>query len=277
LSFRRLTEMAINMRPPGSLSMRLMTWNVNHRAKAKAIPPKMPKIIASLQPDLIVLTEYVHGESRRSFLAQLAAGGLRHWLTSRVALRGENHVLVASRTPIVHGGIEAPAIAPSVPSNALHVILPHEGIEIVGLRVPDYSKQRTIKRACWDWIVEMARAIKDRPSVVLGDFNTDPKYPPSSCGDCINAVVAIGWQLASPTDGGSYWSLKNGSPCRIDHAFVSSHFTVIDTKYVTEFEGQKFVGVGPKAISDHAILAIDVELRQAGTTQGRNADASQSP
>jgi endonuclease/exonuclease/phosphatase family metal-dependent hydrolase len=243
--------------------MRLITWNVNHRTRAKAIPRELPEIIASLEPDLVVLTEYVHGASRQSFLAQLAGLGLPYWLVSRATPKGENHVLVASRTPIVAGAIEAPAIAPSVPSNALHAILPHEGIEILGLRVPDYSKQLATKRACWDWIIETAGAVKCRPFVILGDFNTDPKYPPNSCGDCFDELVAIGWKLASPVEGASYWSFKNGSPCRIDHAFVSEHFTVIDARYVTEFECQRFVGIGPKAITDHAILSIDLEICNA--------------
>jgi hypothetical protein len=96
--------------------MRLITWNVNLRTRAKAIPRELPKIIASLDPDLVVFTEYVHGASRQSFLAQLAGLGLPYWLVSRATPKGENHVLVASRTPIVAGAIEAPAIAPSVPT-----------------------------------------------------------------------------------------------------------------------------------------------------------------
>jgi endonuclease/exonuclease/phosphatase family metal-dependent hydrolase len=170
--------------------------------------------------------------------------------------------LIASRTPIELGPIEAPTIAPSVPSNALHVILPQERIEILGLRVPDYSKQRAIKRACWNWIIETAKTVKDRPVVILGDFNTGPKYSQSSCGDCIARLILGGWQLASPTDGASYWTLKNGAPCRIDHAFVSEHFTVIDSRYVTEFEGRRFIGVAQQALSDHAILSIHIELKE---------------
>ena len=249
--------------------MRLITWNVNHRTRVKPIPLRLPEIIASLEPDSVVLTEYVHGDSRRSFLAQLAGLGLPYWLVSRATPTGENHVLIVSRTPIVGGDIEAPAIAPSVPSNALHAVLPREGIEILGLRVPDYSKQLAIKRACWDWIIETATAVKDRPFVVLGDFNTDPRYPPNSCGDRIGKLVSIGWQLASPAEDASYWAFKNGTPCRIDHAFVSEHFEVMCARYVAEFEDHRFVGIGPRAISDHAILLIDVELKAS-----RNFDSS---
>jgi endonuclease/exonuclease/phosphatase family metal-dependent hydrolase len=243
------------------MTMRLMTWNLNHRAKAKAIPTNLSDIIASLEPDLVVLTEYVHGDSRQPFLTQLYDRGLRYSRVSRVTPPRENHVLIASRTPLELGSIEAPAIAPSVPSNALHVILPHEGIEILGLRVPDYSKQPAIKRACWDWIIETTRTIKDRPLVVLGDFNTDTRYGRMSCGDCIETLIGDGWQFASPADGASYWTLKDRSPCRIDHAFVSGHFVVKGSSYVTESGGRSFVGIGPDALSDHAILSIDIELR----------------
>jgi hypothetical protein len=74
-----------------------------------------------------------------------------------------------------------------------------------------------------------------------------------------------GWQLASPADGASYSSFKDGAPYRIDHAFFSEHFTVIDARYVTESGGQGFIGAGSKALSDHAILSIDVELKAIRT------------
>jgi endonuclease/exonuclease/phosphatase family metal-dependent hydrolase len=153
--------------------VRVLTWNLNHRTRAKAIPSIVADSIASLEPDLIVLTEYVHGATRRPFLDQLAERGLGYHLVSQVTPPRENHVLIVSRSPIELGSIQAPAIAPSVPSNFLHVILPQEQCEILGLRVPDYSKEPTIRRACWDWIIETAMTVKDRPFVLIGDFNTD--------------------------------------------------------------------------------------------------------
>src|SRR5271165_4862365 len=106
------------------MSLRVLAWNVNHRARAKAIPLTLADAIISLEPDVIVLTEYVHGATRSPFLAQLADCGLPYWLVSHVTPLKENHVLIASRTPIDLGSIRAPDIAPSVPSNFLHVILP---------------------------------------------------------------------------------------------------------------------------------------------------------
>jgi endonuclease/exonuclease/phosphatase family metal-dependent hydrolase len=97
-----------------------------------------------------------------------------------------------------------PEITPPVPSNALHVRLPHKGLEILGIRVPDYSKAPKTKQACWDWILETANDVQDRPFVIIGDFNTDPNYSRSTSGDRIGRLVDSGWQLASPSDGSSF-------------------------------------------------------------------------
>lgn len=67
------------MNQKGKLTMKLLTWNVNHRAKEHKIPDYMAKAIASLSPDVIVLTEYVSpkscltasGQSHQKFIKQL--------------------------------------------------------------------------------------------------------------------------------------------------------------------------------------------------------------
>jgi len=220
--------------------------------------------VASLGPDVIVLNEYVHRDSRQPFLEQLAESGFPHWQVSHVTPLGENHVLIASRAPIEVGSIRAPDIAPSVPSNFLHIRLPHEGCEILGLRVPDYSKQRTKQRECWDWIIETAATVKDRPFVLIGDFNTDPRYPRFMCGDCIGKLIEGGWQLATPTDGASYWTVNDRTPCRIGHAFVTQHFKVLNARYVTEFGALGILGSTKDALSDHAILLIEIERMASG-------------
>ena len=46
---------------------RIIAWNINHRIREKAIPDQMIEAIVSLGPDVIVLTEYVHGTTRTGF------------------------------------------------------------------------------------------------------------------------------------------------------------------------------------------------------------------
>jgi Endonuclease/Exonuclease/phosphatase family len=239
---------------PGNV--RIIAWNINHRIREKAIPGKTIEAIVSLGPDVIVLTEYVHGPTRVDFLATLAQLGFGHWLVSDARPR-ENHVLIAARSTLEPGPIFAPEIAPSVPSNALHVRLPREGLEILGIRVPDYSKALKTKRACWDWILQTASDVHDRPFVMIGDFNTDANYPRSQCGDRFGRLVDSGWQLASPVDGSSFWTLS-GHAVRIDHAFVNRHLVVENAAYVTSAGQYVFAGKEAGALSDHAVLSVDV-------------------
>lgn len=116
--------------------MKILAWNVNHRARPKAIPRGISEAIGALTPDLVVLTEYVPSSSHAGFTSALETFGLLHTHISAEAPK-ENRVLILSRWPLVHGDIHAPPIAPSVPSNALHVDVPDQGVALLGLRIPD--------------------------------------------------------------------------------------------------------------------------------------------
>jgi ABC-type Fe3+-hydroxamate transport system substrate-binding protein len=89
--------------------MKLLTWNVNHRTDEKPIPPPMAEAIISLKPDIIVLNEYVPGTSRENFLSDLKSNG---FLDIKISPgpTGQNHILIAARTPLIEGEIKAPVI-----------------------------------------------------------------------------------------------------------------------------------------------------------------------
>jgi endonuclease/exonuclease/phosphatase family metal-dependent hydrolase len=238
--------------------MKLLSWNINHRASRKRIPPLMAEAITSLLPDIIVLTEYVPGPSHESFMADLATRGFAHIGMSPHTPK-ENHIFIAARTTLVPGTIKGPPIAPSVPSNVLHVQLEGQSLNVLGLRVPDYSKQPPIRHACWDWIESTANNIKEQPFVIMGDFNVDPSYPPSKCGNRIGNLVAAGWQHAMPSSGVSYWPVAGGVGKRLDHAFISKHFIVREAEYIWESSHFIFAGKKEGAMSDHAVLLVDIE------------------
>ena len=239
--------------------MIIITWNVNHRAVEKKIPPLMADALASLNPDVIVLTEFVPGKSRDKFFTDLNSHGYVHTRMSSFTPK-ENHLLIASRHFLNDGNIKAPPIAPSVPSNALHVYLPTQNINILGLRIPDYSKKPFIKRKCWEWILETTEKVKESPFIFLGDFNTDPNYTKVRCGDRFNILIKQGWQNATPSEGASYWS-PIGNGVRIDHAFTSNHLLIKKTQFIKQSGQYVFVGKDPEALSDHAILMVDLEHR----------------
>ena len=224
--------------------MRLLTWNINHKAAMKDIPSGLVPAIGALAPDVAVLTEYVHGPSRGQFLCDLKSIGLRHFRLSPYT-QGQNRVLIAASFPLRKGRIRAPKdIDVSVSSNVLHVCA--DDIEILGLRIPDFSRTPLLRCKCWDWILKTADAdeVKDRPFVILGDFNTDPSYPQTRCGDRLEKLVDKRWQHA-PSEA-TFWNL-NGHAVRIDHVFVSRHFVIGGSR-----------SVRPCALSDHAALWVDI-------------------
>lgn len=240
--------------------MRLVTWNVNHRARPRPVPGWVPEVLQALAPDVLVLTEYVPGPPNGAFRASLASLGL-HYIALSPDAPGENRVLVASRSPVVEGNIRPPLIAPSVPSNFIHVRLPDQCLEVVGMRMPDYSKQPPVRRACWDWLEQAAGTLAGRPSVILGDFNADPRYPKSRCGDRFARLEACGWQHALP-GGASYWTPR-GRGVRIDHAFVSYHVSVRTACYVSKIAGLQLAHRNGPGIPDHAALVLVLERRAA--------------
>jgi endonuclease/exonuclease/phosphatase family metal-dependent hydrolase len=235
--------------------MKILAWNVNHRARRKAIPHGLVDAVGALAPDLVVLTEYVQSDAHGAFTRALGAVGLLHARVS-VEAPGQNQVLIASRWPLVDGDIRAPAIAPALPSNALHVQVPDGGVDVLGLRIPDYSREPAIRRQCWNWLLSTAKTVSERPFVIAGDFNTDPRYPRARCGDRIGQLVDAGFTHASPVLGASYWT-PNGHGVRIDHAFASKTLAVLHAEYVTQVGEHVLVGKRD-AYSDHAALLVDV-------------------
>ncbi len=240
--------------------MKLITWNINHRASQKRIPPSMAAGLSSLFPDVIILTEYVIGPSHESFIEELSASGFGHISISPYAYR-ENQILIAANSALLSGALKAPSIAPSVTTNFLHVHMKGHGLDIIGIRVPDYSKQPSIRNQCWDWIEDMAKVIEKEPYVIIGDFNTDPSYPLNKSGNRISNIVMAGWQHALPQSGFSYLPVNGGTGKRLDHAFVSKHFIIHRTEYIWESNGYIFAGKVPGAMSDHALLVVDIDLK----------------
>ena len=242
--------------------MKLIAWNINHRTTGRAIPPAMADALAFLDPDLIVLTEYVPSRSHSDFKKALSLNGFSNLLVSAYTPK-ENHVLIASRVNLEPGDIKAPAIAPSVPSNVLHVQVPDYDLEVLGIRVPDYSKAPRIRHACWDWIETIAAEVKGRPFVIAGDLNVDPSYPPSKCGNRIRNLTALGWQHALPSEGVSYWPLVGYSGLRLDHAFVCGRLEITGAQYVWEAGSYRFGGRNSGAMSDHAALVVEISKRKS--------------
>jgi endonuclease/exonuclease/phosphatase family metal-dependent hydrolase len=129
-------------------------------------------------------------------------------------------------------------------------------LDVLGIRIPDFSRAPRLRRATWDWVEAAAASMLDRRAVILGDLNTDPEYPPSRCGERFEKMAAIGFTHATPKDGASYWTLE-GEPKRLDHGFVSPRLRIERAAYVAQAGNHVLAGSKP-SLSDHAALVIDI-------------------
>ena len=237
--------------------MRIVAWNINSRARSKAFRDGFVEALTALEADLVVLTEYLTHDSHEVALEKLGQAGLRHRLSTEPT-PGENQVLILSRWGLTRGEITGPPISGSVPSNVLHAHVPEAGLDVLGMRMPDLGKWPQLRRAWWDWLESMAEQCVSRPFLIAGDFNTASTYPKARCGDRPARLIAGGWRHAAPSDGASYYTLRNEPKC-IDHAFVTEHFQIRQARYVTQSAGHRLIGKPAEALSDHAALVVDLE------------------
>jgi len=120
--------------------MRLLAWNLNHRATQKPIVRSVGRGDPLFHCGRDRADRVRARTSRTAFTDSLAEVRLKYqqW-TPRVSR--QNSVLIASRVELVRGEITAPADCDvALPSNVLHVHLPKYDCELLAVRVPDYSR-----------------------------------------------------------------------------------------------------------------------------------------
>jgi hypothetical protein len=239
--------------------MRFIAWNVNHRTRVKSIAPGFARGLASLQPDAIVLTEYVPGVDHERLCAQLGALGFTYMHMSHLS-PGHNQVLIGTRTPSTRGTLRLGEPAPNADSNFLHVHLEQEELELVGFRVPAYSDVDS-RRKYWKRFAKQVGPLVDSRIVLTGDFNTHLARNRCVGAQELRRLRDAGWQVITPA-GGSYCGSK-GNTTPIDHALVGRQLYVGEAVYVAEHGTFRFGGRAEHAMSDHAILAFEVAVDRA--------------
>ncbi|MES2842383.1 MAG: endonuclease/exonuclease/phosphatase family protein [Pseudomonadota bacterium] len=234
--------------------MRLVTWNVNHRAKARKIPAWIVAAIEQREPDLLVLTEYVEGLEHQDFSSALADIGLAHVACS-TRVSGHNQILIAARLPLLPGQVFAPALHDAVPPNFLHVTLPDIGVDCFGVRIPVGSGFDHLKRSLWEWLLDTAASKVDARALLTGDLNTHPGDSHARCGDCLASLQELGWRSGSPVRGASFGGPEGSR--KIDHLYVTSSLTVSNSVYDWEWTNAEN-GWDKVGLPDHAMIVADL-------------------
>lgn len=221
----------------------------------------MAKSLASLSPDIIVLTEYVQGQSHDQFLSDLKSHGFPYVMLSPFKIK-QNRIFIASRTPLKAGSIQGPTdIIEAVQCNVLHVEEETSGVNVLGLRMP-LPMNSTQKKAWWDWVMTTAQENKHKPFIITGDFNTDPKKSPGPNGGIrFDKLNENGWTYDLPKTFSWWWNNKDEFGWKLDHTFLSSrHFTHPHSEYIQEFGSYAFAR-RPTAMSDHAVLLVEANFK----------------
>ena len=248
--------------------MRIAAWNVAHQIRQRPFPPEVLRAFLTLEPDVVVLTEYVPGPDHARVVTDLSHAGF-HGVHISDRVERQNQVLVATRARSLRGPWSAPAHRPQVPPNFLHVEVPELDLQIVGLRIPMFVRGDTAgEHEYRDWIRDQASAWGARRTVVIGDMNTGPERARSWQWRSLASFAEEGWSVVTPTEGWSYMG-KRGNTSRIDHALLSPGLVAKEAGYVAEAGGMVLAAKHPPAYSDHAVLVIDaVRADMAG---GRGA------
>ena len=109
--------------------MKIAAWNLNHKASERKLKAGLAEAILQLNVDVLIFTEYVHGDSRAPLTKALEEMGLRHILYSE-RQNENNQVLIASRTPVELGDLIGPNTHDLVGAcNFFHVRLADCGLE----------------------------------------------------------------------------------------------------------------------------------------------------
>jgi len=244
--------------------MKIISWNLNHRTNEKAIPIDALKFFEKYAPHLIVLNEYVDGDSRNDFKRQLNEIGYSHQLCS-LKRDKQNQSFVASRQGIQVGNLPKPDFTEAATTNFLHVSVPDSNIEIVGFRAPAYKKTLE-KRGYWKQLSDIVSSTNNGNIVFLGDINYDPFFDLTEEVSEINFSHSPKFTIPNPKGEWSYISSNGKNISRIDHAIISKNINATNVEYLASYCGIKLAGCKfDLPISDHAVLSLNVDVAKIPT------------
>jgi endonuclease/exonuclease/phosphatase family metal-dependent hydrolase len=243
-----------------SKTLKVATWNVNHRVGKTRYRPKAAEAAVALNADLLVLTEYFPRREHYDFLAMLSAGGYPYALLSAATRARANRVLIASQTPIELFAVETPNFDDHMPANTLTVREVASGLVVIGLRIPWYERKhvRHVKSS-WDWLENVARGLEDLSTVIAGDLNVSMSSRKQRGGVHFRRLLENGWTRARPTEGVSFPSVR-GRGSEIDHILANGLVAIRSSEYVSSTAAGRLAGARG-AFSDHNALVATVCLQ----------------
>jgi hypothetical protein len=235
------------------MPIKVAAWNLNHRTGRKPVAHEATRAVTALAVDVLVFTEYVDGEHQDEFKADLKSAGYVSIAVSPQGY-GQNQVLMASREPLIDSGLlSVPGYTEAATTNWVHRRVPKLGFEVVGMRVPAYKTRRD-QRGYWAQVEAILQSARDRPLLMIGDFNCDPASDEAPGSVVINGLRRLGYGFANPDGRCSYYG-PTGAETRIDHAISTPLMRVNKAIYRAGLKQYRFCGT-EDAPSDHAVIEV---------------------
>jgi exonuclease III len=244
--------------------VRIVAWNI--RAGGGGRVAGIARQLEAWAPDVVALAEFRATTPSALLAASLAAGGLRHQLTTADARRpSTNALLVASRWPLSRMRL---AGQPCDPARWLVTGVAAPLPLVLGaMHVPNRVSGR--KYPFLDAILACARRFCSNPALLVGDTNSgrrqiDEEVPAFNRREegWIDALAGCGWadafrHLRADVRAYTWYSPNGRNGFRIDQAFLNASLLprLRDAAYVwgrTRRRGRL------DALSDHAALIVDL-------------------
>ena len=235
--------------------MRIITLNICHGGGHRG--EQLAAVMLSLQPDVVVLTEFRIGEAGACLLKKLAKGGLREVQSAARVPRKNSVCVVAVRA--------FEQIELSLPYGDEHRILL---CDFGDLRLmATYFPQNEQKRRVFQFIRSAGLSALGRRGIMLGDLNTglhgqDETGATFYCSDEFSALLAAGlvdsWRSRNPQAREFSWYSAKGNGFRIDHAMCTP---ALDVEIDAIFYAHQFRELD---VSDHSALVVDISCRGVG-------------
>ena len=245
-----------------STAFRLVGWNV--RAGGGKRAALIGQVLAGLQADVVVLSEFRSGPPSQSIAAALYEAGLTHQISATEDVKPNvNAVMIAARGGLARIGLHK---APREPGRWVMAREGARGIGIGAMHIPNQHTGR--KPAYHDSVIDVARRWRGKRALLIGDTNSgrmelDEEKPVFNrrTDDWFARLEALGWQdgfRALYPDKREYtWYSHRNNGFRLDQVFVSPALQgyLKDVRHLwpahPEQPGRR------EGLSDHAMLVAD--------------------
>ena len=245
--------------------VRVMTYNIHGcvGADRDVNPDKIASILAGLDVDIVALQEVDTGHPTREYRnqAQMIAGVLDvehiYFPVEQEGLRRFG-LAVLSRFPIVRfDQIQLPNVYPLLNPRRrgalrTHLETPAGRVYLINTHLSLFRLERRLQLTALMTGDDFNEIPANEPLVFCGDFNAGPS------SDTYKQVSRLLTDVQTASNSGPVEATYHAkSPFfRLDHIFVSSHFTPLKTEVCRTAD--------TAAASDHLPLVVDLELKKTG-------------